>query len=252
MLHEDGSRVAAGPLPCVKTIRASVNPFYDTQNKRNRQIPGLQKLFFACPNLKSFSLTLFGNYGGCVIQMPYHPQTYSFEFGGEEKFPPLESLSLDGYHMTGSEWMHWRDKLEWTNLRSLSLGPQIHTDLLDSFTGHANALRSLTVQAWAGEGPDHCPELERFVGSFSTLEELTIKGHFVSVESLSNHPRLQQLCVHTIELPRDNDANRPVFSVNDLAQLDASCPNLRVLEIDADRRTELVSPAEQPALHLFY
>ncbi|KAJ5661720.1 uncharacterized protein N7477_009336 [Penicillium maclennaniae] len=175
--------------------------------------------------------------------MPSHPPVYSFELSGEEKFPPLESLSLDGYRMTDKERVHWRDKLDWSNLRFLSLGPQKHTDLLNYFTGHANALRSLTVQMWAGEGRDHCPELERFVRSFNTLEQLTIKGHFASIKTLSNHPRLKQLCLHTIELPRDGGATRPTFNLDDLVELDANCPQLGVLEIDVDRRTEVVSTA---------
>jgi hypothetical protein len=106
--------------------------------------------------------------------------------------------------------------------------------LLKRFTGHAIALRSLTVKTWAGEGKDTCPELEDFVMSFHTREKLTVRGHFLSTRALCNHPGLKQLCLYSIELPRDG-AGRPTLDVADLIQLDAKCPDLEELDIDIYR-----------------
>jgi hypothetical protein len=262
LFGEKGSTVVAGPMPSVATLCAVVNPFYDEKGKPNRQIPQLQKLFFACPNLKSFSLSIRGNYGGCVQgRIPHHPRVYSFQFIGEETFPPLESLSLDGYYMRDldgyymrdyedseddfvtvkdlHEWDYWRDNLDWANLKSLSLGPQPNTDLLKRFTGYAKALRSLTVQTWAEipeKRKDISPALQKFLKSFDTLEELTVRGHFVSNRALGRHPKLKRLCLHSIELPRDG-ARRPTLGVADLNGLDAGCPDLEELEVDIYRDT---------------
>lgn len=245
LLGENGSRVVAGPLPCVTTLCARVNPSYDTRDEPNRRIPCLQQLFFACPNLKSFSFSTFGGYGGCVMRIPHHPRVYSFQCTGEETFPPLESLSFN-YIMGPEEWPHWRDKLDWSNLRSLSLGPKLDRNVLESLTGCVNALQSLTVETWApgileGEdgdleldGEDTSPELERFLMGFDTLEQLTVRGISVSNFALTKHSGLKQLCLHAIELPR-NGARRPTLDVADLNELDANCPDLEMLELDIYR-----------------
>ncbi|KAJ6157358.1 hypothetical protein N7470_004950 [Penicillium chermesinum] len=127
-----------------------------------------------------------------------------------------------------------------------SLGPHWDVRFLTGLTGHANALRSLTVKNLAINSPDHCPELDRFIRSFSTLEKLTIKGRLVSVETLSSHPRLKQLCVHMFELPRGRDVPRPVFNLADLAELDVSCPHLEVLKIDVNHPIAMLAEATKP------
>ncbi|KAL2015122.1 hypothetical protein VTK56DRAFT_6296 [Thermocarpiscus australiensis] len=239
LLHENGSRAVTCQMPSVTTIRAVVNPYYvmPDSDQPNRRMLELQNLFFACPNLKSFSVSVYGNWGGCVIRtIPLHiPRYYWFKFTGHETFPSkLESLSLDGYRMVPDEWIHWREKLNWSNLTSLSLGPQRSTELLELFRGHTTAVRSLTVETWAGEGDDHYPQLEEFLLSFGSLEQLTVRGHFVSNRALGHHPRLKRLCLHAIEVQRGG-APRPTLSVDDLRELDANCPDLEVLEIDIDR-----------------
>lgn len=201
---------------------------------------GLQTLFFACPNLKSFSLSVHGNYGGCMVQMPNHPQFYTFQLTGTEILPPLEHLSLDGYPMKPEEWLFWRDNLDWSCLKSLSLGPQPIADLLQYFTGYATNLTSFTIQAYAREAKDHCPALEAFLLSFNTLTRLTVKGRFASSRALSNHSQLRHLCLHTIEIPRDG-AHRPTLDVASLNELDVNCPDLETLELDIYRDDEWVS-----------
>jgi hypothetical protein len=263
LLEEDGSRVVSGPLLSVTTLNASVNPYNDTPEQQNRRIPGLQKLFFACPNLKSSSISTYGNYGGCVIRIPHHPRIFTFELTGEETFPPLESLSLRDFKIE-----HWRGIFDWSGLRTFSLGPQRITTVLQLLKGHANALRSLTVRAWAGEAEEYeeleedygeeesdgeeeeydtyrqyrrfCSNLEDYLLSFDTLEQLTVKGHFVSNAALGHHPRLKHLCLHNMELPLYK-AHRPTLDVASLGELDANCPDLETLEIDIQRSNEWVS-----------
>ncbi|KAK4235729.1 hypothetical protein C8A03DRAFT_46167 [Achaetomium macrosporum] len=228
----DGSRAVTAPMPSVTTIRGFVDPYDDRSDRHqpNRRMLEFQSLFFACPNLKSFSVTLYLQYGGCVIRT--RPLRLPlFTLTGHETFPSkLESLSLDGYCMVPEEWAHWRDKLNWSNLTSLSLGPQRNTDLLELFRGHATALCSLTVERWAGEADDHCPQLDEFLLSFDCLEHLTIKGHFVSNGALAHHPRLKRLCLHAMEVRRSG-APRPTLGVDDLRELDVNCPYLEDLEL---------------------
>ncbi|KAJ5219899.1 hypothetical protein N7468_009103 [Penicillium chermesinum] len=209
LLQEGGLRVAAGPLPCVRTIHARVNPFCDTAEQPNRRVPRFQQMFFACPNLRSFSFTL--------LQGPLGPNWFnavnSFVLRGEEQFPPLELLSLDDFRIRSGDWMHWRENADWSILRSLSLGPHWDVRFLTGLTGHANALA-----------------VSR---SFSTLEKLTIKGRLVSVETLSSHPRLKQLCVHMFELPRGRDVL-------------VRCPHLEVLKIDVNHPIAMLAEATKP------
>jgi len=253
LLGEDGSRAVTGPMPCVTVLRARVNPYCEEGDMPNRKMLGLQELFFACPNLKSFSLAVHGNYGGCVRVVPRHPMVKSFELSGKETFPPLQYLSLDGYPMEHGEWMRWREGLNWSNLASLSLGPRPDLDrmtrsgsnahaeslqLLKRLTSsgvHAKSLRRFELRNWAGEGRESCSVLKRFLASFETLEQLTVKGHFVPVRAVCNHTGLRRLCLHAIELPRGAAVARPTLGVAELSELDARCPHLEELELDIHR-----------------
>ncbi|KAK4110326.1 hypothetical protein N656DRAFT_830942 [Canariomyces notabilis] len=244
--QENGSRPVLGLMPAVVTIKAKASPWHDKPDKPNTQLPGIQQLFFACPDLKSFSLSVSNDYGGCVRPYIHHSVTKTFQFASANNhlpFPPLESLSLSGYDMdTEQEWPHWRDGLDWSQVKTLTLGPNPRwaggptmADLLRQFKAHATALRSLTVQTWAAEGHETCHPLESFLASFDTLEELTVKRHFVPVQKLARHERLKRLCLHCIEVPRPDGAGRPTFGVEELVLLDKSCPELEELEIDISR-----------------
>ncbi|KAK0640761.1 hypothetical protein B0T16DRAFT_201959 [Cercophora newfieldiana] len=245
LLKEDGTRLVSGPLPGVVTIRAKGSPWRDTPEKPNTVIPDIQKLFFACPDLKSFSINIRNNYGGCMRPRVHHPRVKTFQFDSDEDvtFPPLESLSLSGYDMDmDDEWPHWRDGLDWSRLKSLTLGPDPRhaggptmAHLLLQFKRHATALRSLTVQTWASEGHETCHPLNGFLKSFDTLEELTVRRHFVPVEKMAGHSKMKRLCLHCMEVERPEGASRPTLSVDDLAVLDKSFPELETLEMDIAR-----------------
>jgi hypothetical protein len=246
LLAEGGLRPVFGLLPSVVTIRARVNPWHDTPEKPNTSVPDLEKLFFSCPNLKSFSLIVSGNYGGCMRPLLHHDITCNFHFDNRKvAFPPLESLSLNGYspgYDDNDEWPHWRDGMQWDRLKSLSLGPHpswscgpSSASLLEKFQGYATALRSLTVLCWAAEGEEKPAVLSTFLESFNTLEELVVKRHFVPARSLVGHKNLKRLLLHCIELQRPEGEFRPTMDVTDLTLLDANCPELQDLEMDISR-----------------
>lgn len=227
-------------MPSVATLRALVSPRYQA-NEPDQVILGVQELLFACPNLKSFSFTDYKDFGGCggpEISFDDHPPVRNFRLTGDETWPPLESLSLNGYCPTPEEWIHWQHGINWTKLTSLTIGPQgdePSRDFLECLRRsrlHAGSLRSLIVQTYE---TDSKPLVGDFIMSFDSLEQLVVKGQFVPCRAVCNHPRLKRLCLHDLELPRPGRAPRPTPNIADLSELDRRCPDLEELEIDIYR-----------------
>ncbi|KAI0419852.1 hypothetical protein F5X98DRAFT_372471 [Xylaria grammica] len=234
---EDGKRHVENKLQNVVAIRALVDPFDESEGP-NRHVLGIQKLMFACPNLKSFSFETSGGYGGCVIRLPWFEQIYSFQFSGDETFPPLEELSLSGYRPSEDEWEHWQRKFPWSTLRSLTLGPRYAADFLDLAVGYTTSLRNLTVEIYTDEDrKSHCPQLTKFLRTFGSLESLTVKGYTLPLEPIGQHPGLKHLCLHSFE-PARGDIQRPTLGVEQLRELDKSCAHLETLELDLYRDGE--------------
>ena len=227
-------KVPSRSLNCVSTIKASLLRETEEAPTAHDSIPSLmrnfQKLLFSCPNLESLSLTMYG---------PFQtPETLSaLVMSGEEEFPPIKNLSLNGYHISQGEWPHWRDRFCWESLSSLVIGPQpsFTARLLQCFNGYATSLKHLKISVWTGE--DEAPDqqsLEWFLYSFDSLESLEIINYVCPVEALANHPNLVHLCVHLAE---DWDSEEAVAWWNsaDVDYLNENCPRLEVLEIDFER-----------------
>jgi hypothetical protein len=231
--HEDQDQPS--PLPCITRLQLSLNPFYQ-RNDENRCVPAAQKLIFKCPNLRSLSLTLWWRYGGCVISSPRYPVTTSFQLSGSEVFPPIEELSLDGYgnRMSNDEWMHWRDRFDWPKLRSLTLGPQDASGVLDRFAQYARALTSLEVSAYVGERSDNRAGLEALLYAFGSLKRLKLEGYICSVEAIAQHKGLEELWLHEDE-SASAAKERRVLTADDLEYLDRECPRLKTLKVDIQR-----------------
>jgi hypothetical protein len=236
--HEDHDQ----PLPCITDLQISLNPF-DQHNAENHCIPAAQRLIFNSANLRSLSLTLWWRYGGCVVSLPQYPVTTSFQFTGNEVFPPIEELSLDGYgnRMRDDEWAHWRDRFDWSKLRSLTLGPQDASGVLDRFAGYATALTSLEVRAYVGERSENRTGLEALLCAFGSLRTLKLEGYICSVEAVAQHKGLEELWLHEDE-SASAAKERRVLTADDLEYLDKECPRLKTLKVDIKRGDdELVS-----------
>ncbi|RAK94542.1 hypothetical protein BO79DRAFT_283822 [Aspergillus costaricaensis CBS 115574] len=234
--EEVNSSLAEQTLPRVTTLSASVNPAND-RNRPNRQIPTLQRLFFKCSHLRSFSLTVMRQYGGCVIRMPRHPVIWSFQLTGEETFPPLEHLALDGYRMDDQQWRFWSDGLRWDKLVSLAVGPQRCAGLFRCLVGFTRSLKILEVSVWEGEGDDEREELIECLSSFDSLETLVLKGYMCPVEVISRHSNLSTLCLHKEESARKAHP-RQVLTAEELSQLDVNCPKLKSLQVGVRREND--------------
>ncbi|KAI0858484.1 hypothetical protein F4860DRAFT_486365 [Xylaria cubensis] len=233
LLGEDGRRTVEGELHSVRALAATVD-FYSQGRVPNKDVLGVQALLFACPNLKSFSFTPLLDYGGCVPRSPEAGTVFSFQFSSDGKpFPPLEDLSLNGYQLSQNEGGHWAEKLQWSKLRSLSLGPQNTTAFLQLASNHATFLRDLTVRVYPDDAHGQ-PLLEEFLIKNTSLESLTVKGHYVSSRVIGFHTGLRHLCLHSFE-PVEKSQKRPVFCPVQLQELNTSCPYLETLEIDLHR-----------------
>lgn len=237
LLDEDGRRPVEGDWQNVVALAAQVRPSED-RGGPNQDILGLQKLLLACPKLTSFSLGIAGNYGGCVQRMPRFRNIHSFQFSGDETFPPLEELSLSGYRLSEEEWEHWQKGVQWSKLRSLTLGPRYMADFLELAAGYANSLRNLEVKLYTDADRTKCRRLERFLTGFSSLESLTVRGYHVPIGPIGHHPGLKDLCLHLFEPVRED--YRQTLDVEQLQELDKSCTDLERLEIDLERDGEWV------------
>ncbi|KAL4876253.1 hypothetical protein BJY04DRAFT_143447 [Aspergillus karnatakaensis] len=228
-----------GPLPFVRGLRISASPVCPNDGSRP-EILEVQRLLFNCSNLRSFSLRVNRPYGGCVMGgLLRSTWMGSFRLTGEEEFPALEELALDGYRMDDDEWMHWRDRFQWSNLLTLAIGPQATSKLLGHFAGYSTSLKTLRVFAYAGEGkPDH-RELERFLMSFDTLTTLELKGYICSVDAIGHHMDMETLFLHEDE-PTGKGIQRRVFTAQELDYLDERCPRLRSLAVDIQRGEDIL------------
>ncbi|KAI0186296.1 hypothetical protein EV127DRAFT_439460 [Xylaria flabelliformis] len=212
LLGEDGKRTVEGQLHSVLALAATVDSYSQDRG----------------PNKD------FLDYGGCAPRFPAEGTVFSFQFSSDGKpFPPLEDLSLNGYHLSQNEGGHWAEKMQWSKLRSLSLGPQNTTAFLQLAINHATFLRDLTVQVYPDDA-DGQPLLEEFLINHTSLESLTVKGHYVSSRVVGFHTGLKHLCLHSFE-PAEKSQTRPVFCSVQLQELNTSCPYLETLEIDLHR-----------------
>ncbi|RDW64392.1 uncharacterized protein DSM5745_09803 [Aspergillus mulundensis] len=233
-------------LSRVVGLDISVDPFYEERpfmlgHGPNERILTVQKLSFSCPSLRTFTLSLFGNYGGCVEIVPWFPLIDSFRLTGTEVFPPLEELALNGYNMRKNEWPYWRDGLDWSRLKALTLGPQDSFGLLGRLAGYATSLKVLRVYCYEDEAEYKDRKgLSRFLRSFGTLRTLELRGYICAIGAIAHHRNLLSLCLHEDESSRAGYRNRRrVLTVEELDLLDKQCPDLRVLEVGIRRKDEL-------------
>ncbi|KAI9370262.1 hypothetical protein BJX61DRAFT_535770 [Aspergillus egyptiacus] len=221
------------PRPYVSSLSVTVNPF-EEHNGPNERMLAVQQLFLNCSNLRSLALTVFRYYGGCVVIVPRYPIISTFQLTGEEQFPPLRELSLDGYIMSEEEWLCFRKCVQWSKLSALTLGPQSSNKLPGRLAGYATSLTSLKISSYADEGNEDPEGLERLLMSFDTLTTLELKGYICSVEAIGHHRNLSTLYLHEDE-PACKGVQRKVLSVEELEYLDKQCSRLRSLAVDVQR-----------------
>ncbi|KAI0204959.1 hypothetical protein F4808DRAFT_316360 [Astrocystis sublimbata] len=249
LLGENGTRPIEGSLRNVVALAARVDPL-DNRVKDFRRgdgsslhMQGIYRLLFACPNLTSFSLETLWKHGGKLErQIPQLESQlgFRFVFSRTEVFPPLRDLTLNGYRGSEWGWDHIRKRFRWSELRSLTLGPGHSTVFLEFAARRVKFLKNLTVEKYSNiiDPNSDPPKLDYFLETFTSLERLTVKGYYLPVGSIGNHPGLRHLCLHTFERGQEGAAPRPTLSIEQLQQLDRSCADLETLEIDLYRDGE--------------
>jgi hypothetical protein len=202
----------------------------------------LHELFFAYPNLKNLSVGLDfyrdrGRTGGSPLPEPV-TRIEPLTLGETDSFPPIQSLSLSDYGIDAEEWHHWEKKFPWANLKSLALGPVPSHLFLEQIKGYAQNLSNLEVYAYSRLEMHSCPELTDFLLSFDTLEALTVKQCWPSLDAVAHHSKLKSLTFHATE---NREKKRPLLDLEDLEYLDEMCTELEFLEIDIRREDGWVS-----------
>ncbi|KAI1160139.1 hypothetical protein F5B18DRAFT_536452 [Nemania serpens] len=155
--------------------------------------------------------------------MPRFGLEDTFRFSGNERFPPLEEFSLDGFRSlvrqddVEPEWEQWRKRFQWPRLSSLMIGPQYMRGFLSLASGYATSLETLTVQVYDdADERTSCQQLEHFLTTFASLQSLIIRGYSLPSEPIQNHPGLTHLCLHMPEHTSNMDPPRPTLDVKQL------------------------------------
>lgn len=189
----------------------------------------IQKIFFQSPQLRSFSLVIHSSSG--TTNFPMHT-VRNFQLSGQERFPPLVQLKLDGYYMQTSERVLWRNKMDWPRLTSLTL---IRAAVANIFL-MLGVVRNLKVLRMQDESMPRHVSVGTFIRSFTTLEQIELVGGpaNISIDDLIVHPNLESIIMHSHN-------PQHMFSVSDINYLDAKCPRIKFLELSFNELGERVS-----------
>ncbi|CAG8296463.1 unnamed protein product [Penicillium olsonii] len=164
----------------------------------------------------------------------------SSELEAQFTFPPIQHLALDRYFLDSEMSPGLLDRFQWPKVTSLELGSDWETACanLRLLTGRMINLRRLKITR---NGPqkyaEPCAALEEFLKSFDTLIDLELIGCFVPFDAIARHTWLVSLIVHTPEAWNGNYP-RNMAETMDLISLDACCPRLEHLKLDAERNPE--------------
>ncbi|KAJ5090532.1 hypothetical protein N7532_009216 [Penicillium argentinense] len=222
-------------LHCVTTIKVTLfrELRHDVPGGVHPYMQAFRDLFFSCPNLKSCSLTMMG-------PAPPPQQLTRIELTGQEIFPPLQHLALNGHSIHPDEWSNWRTQFPWSSLTSLEIGPQPHyvEDFLGQLSGVTSQLSSLEkfkISVWAGQEEEVAEDrLKRFLLSIDSLQTLEITNYDCTVETVAAHKKLRHLVVRLSENWDSQESYDPLSS-SELFHLDRNCPQLETLEIYFER-----------------
>lgn len=243
LLKERGKTQVTTQMTCVHTLHIKVPHSIVGFSRDIYSLPpveiALHKLFAVCPNLQRISVQICSIQIGCCL-----PTAQRFTKIGPLKlddnltFPPLQKLSLSGYLPKEVEICYWQDSSLWSRLKSLSLGPEKTHEFLKPITGCVQFLTAFEIITYNDPELDQCQELEDFLLSFNSLEHLTVKGYFPSVNAICHHSNLKNLTLHTIEEP---GRERPTLGEEGLKLLNDYCPHLESLKLDFRRNLQWVS-----------
>jgi hypothetical protein len=230
-----------GPsLDCLTVMRLKIDNYYFRRHgfltKLCRQ--PFHRLLIASPNLRTLS-----------IEGPW-PESRAEKFATRIfapkknfKFPPIQDLSLNGYHMVDYEWTLWQKRFPWEGLQSLTLGPRPVAGFSTDIARFAVFLKHFKMETFADHGNPHC--LCKYIWSFNSLETLELVNVPCSLYVVMNHHKLLKLCLHQAD-PWPQERFKHAATAKQIWLLDKCCPYLQILELDLQRKDEKWVSLESP------
>jgi hypothetical protein len=213
-------------MPFVRSLKEYAS--FTSGSRGSGKSLALDEWFDAFPNLRNLSLKIDRMPSGCIMGHSTGLTVAEYEPSPGQPVPALESLSLSGYHIEEGELPSWREKISWSTLKSLKLGPQTNRRIFEVIPGDYLFLKTFKISTLNKNRIDNS-ELNTFLLSFDTLENITAKGYTPSLQAIGNHSHLKHLCLHQIEIPNHR---RQFLKVKYLDELDRVCPKLQSLELD--------------------
>ena len=95
-------------LRCISSLQVAGDP---RSYPKDNGLLKFQNLVFSCPNIRSLSITVLDEYNGRMRRPRLAGIYLTFSLEGDEEFPPLEDLTLDGYVMKDGEASVWQDNV---------------------------------------------------------------------------------------------------------------------------------------------
>lgn len=124
----------------------------------------LKRLIISCKNFRALELD--------ITELPgEEPPCFDFDDG--DNFPSLKELVLRGYSFTQANCSVWHPCMDWSQLRRLSFGTDYQPHFMQNFQNRLPNLRGFTTGIRAN---DSMNELDRFISSIKSLEELKISN----------------------------------------------------------------------------
>lgn len=223
----------------------------------------IYNMLTTCPNIRFLDLSV--RQLGCSIS---GTSPYTFDFQEGHRFPPLESLILNGYHFhdrrrclrdfSGTnaallDALHargkvagleaWYNAMDWTQLRHLGLHDP-EPEFLLRFYGCLPGLRSFQfIRDPETKFKEQLREaVIHFVSGLHKLEDLRLSGvgGQIPFETIIQHgSTLRALEIHEIE-SSEPEVQRQILTPDQLVILNENCPLLSNLSVDLYRDVQLV------------
>lgn len=231
-------------FPWVSRIHARV----EQRTKSDEISPFLDELYvliMQCPNLTNLSIDLdpydIPGYDGSPLISPVYD---------DAQFPPIQSLYLNSTNIFTSQMSRvWFNHFQYDILQSLDIGPRFEDRRMVLGLIKQGRLPQLTKFRLSQDFDTYDPamEIDSTIPSMASLRSLEVINCSWRVGSLVRLPQLERLLLHHSEpwfldwpgvWSGPSPWNRVCIPVEWLRLIDSRCPNIRSLELDAQRQGE--------------
>lgn len=210
------------------SLTTCVGPDFNRRDPFSVTLSHLKRLIISYKNLRALELD--------IAELPgEEPPCFGFDDG--DKFPSLKELVLRGYSFTQANCVAWRHCMDWSQLRRLSFGTDYQPHFMQNFQDRLPNLRGFTTGIRANDSSN---ELDRFISSIKSLEELKISNFTeenLSISLLTRPGRSLLTLKYRSQFIREGKYP-PVLSIDEIEALVNRCPRLVNLVLGVELRTE--------------